>query len=273
MNSEFNFLQHSLDSIKQKIPYAPDISLVLGSGLGNFLDDKKIDAIIKYNDIIDFPCSTVDGHNGEFVFLELFNKKIVCMNGRVHHYEGYDTKEVVKPIRLMKLMGSNIIILTNAAGGINKTFVPGDLMIINDHISQFVKSPLIGQNINELGKRFPDMSEVYNKKYIELLKEISNDNNLGLKEGVYIQFSGPNYETPAEIRMASILGADAVGMSTVVEAIVAKHMDMDVIGISLITNMASGISQNKLNHEEVKQEADKSKVKFEMVINQLIKNI
>ena len=273
MNSEYEILKKSFESIKNKIPYIPDVAIVLGSGLGIFLENKKIDLEIKYNEIENMPISTVEGHTGSFVFLTIDSKKIVCMNGRVHFYEGYDIKEVVRPIRLLKMMGVKKIILTNAAGGVNKKFKQGDLMIITDHISQFITSPLIGKNIDELGVRFPDMTEVYNKNLINIVKSVSKKNKIKLKKGVYVQFTGPNYETPTEIKFAKKIGADAVGMSTVVEALTAKHMDMDVIGISLITNMAAGISKNKLSHEEVKLIAKNSSEKFVELIVGVIKNI
>lgn len=273
VSKEYDILQKSYDSIKNKIPYEVDIAVVLGSGLGKFLDNKKIDAEIRYEDIANFPRSTVEGHGGNYAFFKINNKKIVCMNGRVHHYEGYETIEVVRPIRLMKMMGAKTIILTNAAGGLNDNFVPGDLMIINDHISQFVKSPLIGENVGELGVRFPDMTNVYDKEYIELVKKIAKEQKIDIKSGVYLQFTGPNYETPTEIKMAKTLGADAVGMSTVVEAIAARHMGVKVLGISLITNMGAGISKNELSHEEVKETADKAAVKFENLLDKILTDI
>ena len=273
MNNQYESLKKSFESFKNKIPYKPDLCIVLGSGLGIFLDDKKIDMEIKYNDIVDMPVSTVDGHNGSFVFLKSFGKKIVCMNGRVHFYEGYDMYDVVRPIRLIHMMGVNNIILTNAAGGVNKKFSAGDLMLIRDHISQFVKSPLIGKNIDELGDRFPDMSNVYSKDMINIAKSVAKLNKIKLREGVYLQFTGPNYETPTEVKFARKIGADAVGMSTVVEAMVARHMNMNILGISLITNMAAGIKKTKLSHDEVKKTAKESSDKFVSLINGIIKNI
>ena len=216
------------------------------------------------------PVSTVDGHKGSFVFLKMGDKKIVCMNGRVHFYEGYNMNEVVKPIRLMKLMGAKVILLTNAAGGVNESFKPGDLMVINDHISSFVKSPLIGENINELGDRFPDMTEVYDKNIVTHINNCANKLDIDIKNGVYLQFTGPCYETIAEVKMARVLGADSVGMSTVVEAIVARHMGMKIGGISLITNMAAGLSKNKLSHEEVKETASVAGEKFSKLVEEII---
>ena len=272
MSKEYEVLQSAYESIKNKIPYEPDIALVLGSGLGNFLNNKKIDAEIKYDDIVNFPKSTVDGHGGNYAFLKIGDKKVVCMNGRVHHYEGYDTKEVVRPIRLMKMMGAKVLFLSNAAGGVNTSFIAGDLMIIKDHISQFVKSPLIGENLSEFGVRFPDMSEIYDKSYIEVIKKVAKDLNIDIKEGVYLQVTGPNYESPTEIKMFRTLGADATGMSTVIEAIAAKHMGMKILGVSLITNMAAGISDTPLSHEEVKLAADNAAEKFEKLVTGVITN-
>ena len=272
MSKEYEVLQSAYESIKNKIPYEPDIALVLGSGLGNFLNNKKIDAEIKYDDIVNFPKSTVDGHGGNYAFLKIGDKKVVCMNGRVHHYEGYDTKEVVRPIRLMKMMGAKVLFLSNAAGGVNTSFKAGDLMIIKDHISQFVKSPLIGENLSEFGVRFPDMSEIYDKSYIEVIKKVAKDLNIDIKEGVYLQVTGPNYESPTEIKMFRTLGADATGMSTVIEAIAAKHMGMKILGVSLITNMAAGISDTPLSHEEVKLAADNAAEKFEKLVTGVITN-
>ncbi len=272
MSEKYYELVDSFNSIKNELPYEPDCSLVLGSGLSLFLEGKKIDKVIKYQDIKNMPISTVDGHNGSFVFLKLGDKKVVCMNGRVHFYEGYTMDEVVKPIRLMKLMGAKSILLTNAAGGVNEHFKPGDLMVINDHISSFVRSPLIGENLDELGDRFPDMTEVYDKKIINHIKNSAMKLNIDIKEGIYLQFTGPCYETIAEVKMARILGADCVGMSTVVEAIVARHMGIRVGGISLITNMAAGLSKNKLSHEEVKETAKMAGEKFSKLVEKIIIN-
>jgi purine-nucleoside phosphorylase len=195
------------------------------------------------------------------------------MSGRVHYYEGYEMQEVVTPVRIMGLLGAKIVLLTNAAGGVNTSFVPGDLMLITDHISTFVPSPLIGANPEELGVRFPDMSNVYEDELCDVIRAAAKTTNVDLKEGVYIQFTGPNYETPAEIKMARSFGADAVGMSTVVEAMAARHMGLRVCGISCITNMAAGILKQPLNHKEVQETADMVKTKFESLVMELVKNM
>ncbi|MBO6115081.1 MAG: purine-nucleoside phosphorylase [Lachnospiraceae bacterium] len=266
-------LYNAYDSVESKIKTKPSIALVLGSGLGDFADCLEDKTIIEYKDIPDFPVSTVSGHDGKYILGKLYDKQIIAMKGRVHFYEGYPIEKVVMPIRLMKLMGAKTLIVTNAAGGINKSFNPGTLMVINDHITSFVPSPLIGTNIESLGTRFPDMSNVYDEDYIKLLHDISSECGIEVKDGVYLQTTGPNYETPAEIKMFGALGADAVGMSTACEAMAAKHMDMRIAGVSCITNMAAGLSATKLNHEEVKKTADMISDKFTKLIKEFIKRI
>lgn len=263
----------AFDYIRSITDYRPQIGLVLGSGLGDFAGRLKTECVIDYSDIPGFPVSTVSGHAGRFIFGELGGRRLVCMQGRVHYYEGYKASEAVLPIRLMKLLGADTVILTNAAGGINTSFNPGDLMIIDDHISSFVPSPLIGPNEEELGTRFPDMSCVYDRELIELARECADDVDTALKEGVYIQLSGPNYETPAEIRMCRMLGADAVGMSTAIEAMAAHHAGMRVFGMSLITNMAAGILNIPLSHEEVKIAADAASERFGRFLERFIVRI
>ena len=263
----------ALDSVADKVKTKPDIALVLGSGLGDFANGFEDASVIEYKDIPDFPVSTVSGHVGRFILGRLHDKNIIAMQGRVHHYEGYDMHQVVMPIRLMKLMGADTLILTNAAGGINSSFKPGDLMAITDHITSFAPSPLIGINPDNLGERFPDMSEVYDRKLVSLLENVSGELDIELKKGVYLQTTGPNYETPAEINMFRILGADVVGMSTACEAMAAKHMGMRIAGVSCITNMAAGLSDAPLNHEEVKINADKLSARFTALISEFIKRI
>lgn len=245
------------EKMKERVPFQPKVALVLGSGLGEFVQMVKKQGEISYSEIENFPVSTVPGHEGKFVFGYVGKVPVVIMQGRVHYYEGYTMEQVVLPIRLMKKMGAEVLFLTNAAGGINATFQPGDFMMITDQIAKFVPSPLVGENPQELGVRFPDMSEVYAKTLQTQIKKVAEALKIPLKEGVYIQFSGPEYETPAEIKMAKIMGADAVGMSTACEAIAANHMGMKVCGISCISNMASGISENPLSHVEVQETADK----------------
>ena len=273
MSEVFEKLKKSLDSIRKVTDFVPEIGITLGSGLGGL--SEKIEKVceISYKDIEGFPVSTVSGHDGKFIFGTLSGRKVVVMSGRVHYYEGYQMTEVVTPVRIMGLLGAKIILLTNAAGGINIDFNPGDLMLIKDHISVFVPNPLIGQNADELGTRFPDMSSVYDKRLQNEIKEAARITGVDLQKGVYVQLSGPSYETPAEIRMLRNLGADAAGMSTVVEAIAANHMGLRVAGISCITNMAAGILNQPLNHEEVKATADQVKEKFEKLVMEFVKNV
>lgn len=271
MSSTYEKLQKSLASIRKVTDFKPEIGITLGSGLGGLAE--KIDKVceISYKDIGGFPVSTVSGHDGRFIFGTLSGKKVVVMSGRVHFYEGYRMEEVVTPVRIMGLLGAKTVLLTNAAGGINLDFKPGDLMMITDHISLFVQNPLLGQNADELGPRFPDMSTVYDRRLQEKIRHAAVVTGVNLKEGVYVQLTGPSYETPAEIRMLRKMGADAAGMSTVVEAIAANHMGLSVAGISCITNMAAGISDQPLNHEEVKATADMVKEKFEKLVMEFIK--
>jgi len=262
-----------LESVKSKIDFKPEVAVILGSGLGSFADEIDIVGSIDYSDIEGFPVSTVKGHKGRFVFGYVEKTPVVIMQGRVHYYEGYPMSDVVLPTRLMGLMGARKILLTNAAGGCNPNFKPGDLMIITDHISTAVPSPLIGENIDELGTRFPDMSEVYNKELQNIIEKCAEECGIKMQRGVYVQFTGPNYETPAEVKLASIWGADAIGMSTAVEAMAANHMGMKVCGISCITNMAAGISKVQLNHKEVQETADKVAKDFKALVSKVIVNI
>lgn len=266
-------IQVVYESLKDRLPFQPEVALVLGSGLGGFAARIEDASVISYNDIKDFPTSTVSGHAGQFVFGKIGEKRIVAMQGRVHYYEGYTMEQVVLPIRLMKLMGAEYLLLTNAAGGVNEGFQPGDLMAISDHITGFVPSPLIGKNDDSLGTRFPDMSEVYNRELLKKLFSVAKKLDIDLKQGVYLQTTGPNYETPAEIRMYRMLGADAVGMSTACEAMAANHMGMKIAGISCITNLASGMENKALNHEEVKETANRIEESFTKLVKQFILEI
>lgn len=259
--------------IREKTDFIPKVALVLGSGLGDLADQIKAEAVVDYSDIEDFPTSTVPGHKGRFVFGYIGQTPVVIMQGRVHYYEGYSMEDVVLPIRLMRKLGADILFLTNAAGGLGDGFACGDLMLITDHISSFVPNPLIGPNDDNLGVRFPDMSEVYDKDLQDIIRKTASDMDISLKEGVYVQFTGPSYETPAEIKMAKMLGASAVGMSTVTEAIAANHMGMRICGISFISNLASGISKNKLSHEEVKEAADAVAPKFQGLVKSVIEKL
>lgn len=262
-----------VNQIKKKIDFNPEIALVLGSGLGSFADDINIKYTLNYSDIENFPVSTVSGHKGQFVFGYIGNVPLIIMQGRVHFYEGYNMEQVVIPIRILKMLGVKVVILTNASGGVNYNFNAGDLMLITDHISTFVPNPLIGKNIDEFGPRFPDMSEVYKKDLNNILRKTAIENKIHLKEGIYIQLSGPSYESPAEVRMLRSLGCDAVGMSTVCEAIVANHCGMKVCGISLVTNLASGVSNAPLSHEEVKEAGIKAAPKFKKLLKKAVINI
>lgn len=273
MNKQYKLLEQCYEQVKEKVPFQPKVALVLGSGLGEFAELVEIKSEIPYQEIQGFPVSTVAGHKGRFVFGYVGKVPVVIMQGRVHYYEGYSMEEVVLPIRLMKLMGAEILFLTNAAGGINKKFKPGDFMMITDHIAEFVPSPLIGENIEELGERFPDMSNVYDKTLQKHIKINASDLNIPIQQGVYIQFTGPAYETPAEIRMSQVLGADAVGMSTACEAVAAKHMGMQVCGISCISNMASGISEKPLSHKEVQETADSIAEDFKKLVWNIIETL
>ena len=245
-----------LESVRKKVDFKPEVALILGSGLGDFADGIKIEQTIDYTEIEGFPVSTVKGHKGRFVFGYVEDTPVVIMQGRVHYYEGYSMEEVVLPVRLMKKMGIEILFLTNASGGINPEFAAGDFMMIRDQIASFVPSPLRGANVNELGVRFPDMSQVYDKELQLLVKKAALGLDIDLKEGTYLQLSGPQFETPKEVAMCRTLGADAVGMSTACEAIAARHMGMRVVGISCISNLGCGMTDQPLSAEEVKETAD-----------------
>lgn len=266
-------LNSCYESIKDKIPFKPKVALILGSGLGDYADGINIEATLDYHDIEGFPVSTVPGHKGRFVFGHVEGVPVVIMQGRVHYYEGYPMSDVVLPVRLMKMMGAEILFMTNAAGGANFNFRPGDFMLITDHISSFVPSPLIGLEGDELGPRFPDMSEVYKKDLRNKIVACAVEQGIHMKEGVYIQLTGPAYETPQEIRMCRTLGADAVGMSTVCEAVAANHMGMKVCAISCITNMACGMSNTPLSHEEVKETANRVAKQFKVLVTAAIKEM
>ncbi len=270
MGEVYEKLQRCYRSVRQKTGFCPQAALVLGSGLGGFANALRTEAVMDYREIEGFPVSTVAGHKGRFVFGYAGEVPVVCMQGRVHYYEGYAMQDVVLPIRLMKLMGARRLLLTNAAGGIKDGMQPGDLMAITGQIASFVPSPLIGPNVEELGERFPDMSGIYDKGLLELVCAAAKECGIALKKGVYLQMTGPQYESPQEIAMCRVLGADAVGMSTACEAIAARHMGMEVAGISCISNLAAGISPVPLSHDEVKRAADQAAEKFGRLVYRVI---
>jgi len=272
-NNELSKIQEIKNFIKPKLKSQPKIAIVLGSGLGDFAHQLKDTKVIPYAEIPHFSKTTVAGHAGEFIIGNLGATPILCMKGRFHYYEGHSLSQVVLPIRVLAQLGIKKLILTNAAGGINTRFQAGDLMAITDHINLTGTNPLIGPNISECGPRFPDMSEVYTPKLLEVLEKTAADLKISLHSGVYIGTTGPSYETPAEIRMYRNLGADAVGMSTVSEAITAAHCGMHVCGLSCITNLASGMSPQKLTHEEVMEISKNSSQKMTLLLSQFVENI
>lgn len=273
MNKVYEKLKTCLESVREKTDFQPEVALILGSGLGDYADEIQVVQTIDYSEIQGFPTSTVPGHKGRFVFGYVGKVPVVIMQGRVHYYEGYPMQDVVLPTRLMGMLGAKKLILTNAAGGVNFDFQPGDFMMITDHITTAIPSPLIGENIAELGVRFPDMSQVYSERMCEIIRKKAEEMGITLRRGVYIQLTGPAYETPAEIRMCRTWGADAVGMSTACEAMAARHMGMEVCGISCITNLASGMQKKELNHQEVQETADRVAIQFKELITQIIINI
>jgi len=273
MNEAYAKLIKCVDIVKSKTDFTPKIALVLGSGLGGYASEMNVAATVDYKEIQGFPVSTVPGHQGRFVFGYVKDVPIAAMQGRVHYYEGYSMNDVVLPIRLMGIMGAEVLFLTNAVGGINPSYTAGDFMLISDHILHNVPSPLIGENIEELGTRFPDMSEVYRKDLRNIIKTAAEEKNINLHEGTYIQFSGPSFETPAEIRACAALGADVVGMSTACEAVAANHMGLKVCGISCIANLAAGISKTPLTHDEVQEMADIAAPKFKELVTESIYRI
>ena len=269
MSKAYERLQKCYECFKAKISFVPDIALILGSGLGDYADTIKQEAVLEYKDIEGFPVSTVAGHKGRFVFGYVGDVKVVVMQGRVHYYEGYSMEDVVLPVRLMKLMGAKVLFLTNASGGVNFDYSAGDFMLISDQICM-APSPLIGENLDELGPRFPDMSNIYDRELRKTVRETAASLGIKLREGVYIQLTGPNYESPAEIRMVRTLGADAVGMSTACEAIAANHCGLKTVGIS---NLACGMTDKPLSHAEVQETADKAAPLFRRLVTESIKNI
>lgn len=273
MSIQYEKLEKCYEYYRSVTGFMPKVGLILGSGLGGYAKNMKVVNEIPYGDIPGFPVSTVQGHDGRFMLGYIGDLPAVVMKGRVHYYEGYPMEDVVLPTRLMKRMGIEVLFLTNAAGGINRGFRVGDFMMITDQISSFVPSPLIGENVSELGDRFPDMTHIYDEELQGWIEETAREEDIPLQKGVYLQTTGPNFESPAEIRMYSLLGADAVGMSTACEAIAARHAGVRVCGISCISNMASGISEEELSHLDVQAVADQRSGEFERIVTKSIEKI
>ena len=266
MHPEMERVAECLAAVRAKTKFVPEVAVVLGSGLGGFADSIRQTAVVNYSDIPGFPVSTAPGHAGRFVFGYVDNTRVVCMQGRVHMYEGYDPKDVVLPVRLMGAMGARIFFVTNACGGIRPDLDAGKLMLITDQISCFVPNPLRGENVEELGVRFPDMTAVYDRELRDIVRAAAEKSGVELKEGVYVQLPGPSFETPAEIRMLGALGADAVGMSTVVETVAARHAGMRTVGVSCVANLAAGLSPHPLTGEEVIEIAARTAPKFRRLL-------
>ncbi len=271
MNPVYEKLVKCYECYKSKIDFEPKVAIVLGSGLGNFAKVVDVKAELPYSEIEGFPVSTVPGHAGKFIFGYIQEVPVVLMQGRVHYYEGYPITDVVLPTRLMKMMGAKILFLTNASGGINPAYHAGAFMMLKDHISCFAPNPLIGPNLDELGTRFPDMSHVYDEDLQEIIRSTAKEYDIELFEGVYAQLTGPSFESPAEIQMLHKMGVDAVGMSTVVEAIAANHMGMKICGVSCVCNLAAGMSPTPLTHEEVQEAANAAAPKFEKLLVESVK--
>jgi len=265
--------EETVSYLKKKYKGTPEVGIVLGSGLGSFVNEIEVEKEIDYEDIPCFPVSTVEGHKGKLIFGDLAGKTVVAMAGRFHFYEGYEASDVVYPIRIMKMLGVQTVLLSNAAGAVNPAYKVGDLMIIKDHVSFFTPNPLIGKNIAELGPRFPDMSEPYNKELIKSAKEIAARNLFGVHEGVYVAVTGPTFETRAEYKLIHVLGGDVVGMSTVQESIVANLMGMKVFAISVVTDVGIRDEENKITHEEVLHAAKEAEPKLATIFKELVASL
>lgn len=266
-------IEQAAQFLQTKFPASPQIGLILGSGLGVLAEEIEHAVKIPYGEIPNFPVSTVEGHAGQLVYGQLEGATVLAMQGRFHYYEGYSLDKVTFPIRVMKALGVEQLIVTNAAGGVNETFQPGDLMIISDHINNMGTNPLIGPNDSALGVRFPDMTEAYSKRLRKLAQDVASRLGIRVQEGVYVANTGPSYETPAEIRMIRAIGGDAVGMSTVPEVIVARHANMEVLGISCISNMAAGILDQPLTHDEVIETTEKVKADFLRFVKAMVREM
>lgn len=270
MNEVFEKVEVCYRQIRAKVDFRPKVAIVLGSGLGALADVIQVTDTVDYAEIDGFPVSTVDGHKGRFVFGYIESTPVVIMQGRVHFYEGYDIHDVVLPIRVMRKLGAEILFLTNSAGGLNTMYRPGDFMMITDHIGSFMPSPLIGKNVDEWGPRFPSLQNLYDAQLCEYIRQAARDSNVLLREGVYVQMRGPQYETSAEVRMCQAIGGDAVGMSTAIEAVAGRHMGMRVCGLSCISNMACGISKTPLNHMDVTEVGEKMAPMFRLLVYRAI---
>ncbi len=270
METPYEKARRCAAAFRQKTDFVPKAALILGSGLGPFADALQPSAVVEYSELEGFPTSTVEGHRGRFLSAHIGDVPTIIMQGRVHYYEGYAMQDVVLPVRVMRLLGADNLFLTNAAGGINPSFRVGDFMMLTGQISLFVPSPLIGANDAAAGPRFPDMSHIYEPELNALIRRSAAANGIDLKEGTYVQLTGPQYESPEEIRALGRLGADAVGMSTAVEAIAARHMGMRVCGVSCITNQAAGLSKQPLSHQEVKETADRCAAQFAALVHDTI---
>lgn len=270
MHNTLEQMQIAADHIKSRIDGEPQIGIILGSGLGSLVDVLEQPVEIDYSEIPGFPRTTVEGHEGKLVYGELMGKRVLAMKGRFHLYEGYDISQVIFHIRVFSLLGVNNLLVTNAAGGVNTDFEAGDLMLITDHISFFAPSPLRGSNINEFGVRFPDMCNAYDSNLIRIARAAADEDGIPVRQGIYAFAQGPMFETPAEVRAFRILGADAVGMSTVPEVIVARHSGMKVMGISCITNMAAGVLEETLNHSEVMETANRVGKSFASLVTGIV---
>lgn len=273
MGKVYDRVMRCVEDVRRKTDFVPRAALVLGSGLGGFAEKIRVEAQVGYGELEGFPVSTVPGHRGQYLFGYVEDTPVAVMQGRVHYYEGYPMEDVVLPVRVLGALGAREVFLTNAAGGIGPQLHPGSLMLITDHITTFVPSPLIGPNEDKLGERFPDMSEVYSKRLQDLARKAAGVKGIDLKEGVYVQCTGPNYETPAEIRMFQALGAGAVGMSTACEAMAARHMGLEVCGVSCVTNLAAGLGGKALNHEEVQEIANRVSGEFQGLVWEMLASL
>ena len=266
----FKKIAETTDYIHEKAPFKPEIGIILGTGLGGLVDEIEIEFHIPYEEIPHFPVSTVESHSGRLIFGNLGNKKVMVMQGRFHYYEGYSMEQVTFPVRIMKMLGIQKLFVSNASGGVNPDYEIGEIMIVNDHINLFPEHPLRGKNIDELGPRFPDMSDTYDKKLITLANKIAIENNIKVSEGVYVGLTGPSLETPAEYKYVRIIGGDTVGMSTVPEVIVARHMNIPVFAISIITDLGVEGKIKKVNVKEIIAVANKKEPEMTLIMKTLI---